>query len=68
MKLLATYGQNYTNGQIAYEFEQAFLKELEENGGAYTLVKDKVPYFDGVIISEFREKEVNNETIPTQVC
>ena len=61
LKLLATYGQNYTNGQIAYEFEQAFLKELEENGGAYTLVKDKVPYFDGVIISEFREKEVNNE-------
>ncbi len=28
LKLLATYGQNYTNGQIAYEFEQAFLKEL----------------------------------------
>lgn len=66
LKLSATYGQNYTNAQIAYEFEQAFLKELEENGGAYTLVKDKVPYFDGVIISDYRKQEVNNEIKATK--
>ena len=55
IKINATYGNKYTAGHVASEFEREFLKRLAESSDpAYNKVKSLVPCFDGVKISDYK--------------
>ena len=51
----ATYGNRYTAGHIANEFEKEFLKKLADGSDpAYNKVKSLVPCFNGVKINDYK--------------